>query len=397
MAEKIGVLFIQAQTTFGADAAVHADLMRFLDRDEFTVHVACTKAADDGSVPPSLSALEKVPDIRLQQVRFAPSLSQLSLSELEPMLRAGIGFPRDFLALRKYIADENISIVHGSDRPRSAAYTVLLAKLARRKSVVHVHVHWASGYGFVPHRSLLAADAAFGISRYVTDSIVASGKPASRVPTILNAIDLRRWDPNLDGSAIRNEFGIPRSAPLLVSVSRLFPQKGQRELVNAFALVKKTVPDARLMIVGADELYAHQGSFTAELKTLAAELGVADHVVFTGGRSDIPAIMAAADVFTLPSFEEPFGLVFLEAMAMRRPVIAINNGGTPEVVEHGKSGLLSEAWNVPELASNIVKLLEDPELRARMGDYGRARVVQHFDAPRMARDAANAYKSLLGR
>jgi glycosyltransferase involved in cell wall biosynthesis len=118
---------------------------------------------------------------------------------------------------------------------------------------------------------------------------------------------------------------------------------------------------------------------------------VADRVVFTGGRSDIPSIMAACDVFTLPSFEEPFGLVFAEAMAMRRPVVALDDGGTPEVVEHGRSGLLSPYGDIDALSANIARLIGDRELRARFGAYGRARVLDTFNAQRMARDAGDAY------
>jgi glycosyltransferase involved in cell wall biosynthesis len=149
-----------------------------------------------------------------------------------------------------------------------------------------------------------------------------------------------------------------------------------------------------LLIVGQD-LPGHGDSFTRELKQLASELKLSEHVIFTGGRSDVPRIMAACDVFTLPSFEEPFGLVFLEAMAMAKPVIAIDNGGTPEVVEHGRSGLLSPAWDIPALAGNISQLLRDPLLRARMGQYGRERVLGYFNAKRMATEAARAYEAVL--
>jgi glycosyltransferase involved in cell wall biosynthesis len=122
---------------------------------------------------------------------------------------------------------------------------------------------------------------------------------------------------------------------------------------------------------------------------------VASNVIFTGGRRDVARVMAACDVFTLPSFEEPFGLVFLEAMAMARPVVAIDNGGAPEVVEHGRSGLLAPPWDIQALASNITALLRDPELRARLGNYGRSRVLDYFTAERMARDAAQAYEAVL--
>ena len=203
-------------------------------------------------------------------------------------------------------------------------------------------------------------------------------------------------DPTIDGSAIRREFRVPEAAPLLASVSRLFEKKGQRELLKAFARVVRDVPDAWLLIVGADAVEVHGGSFTAELKELARELGVTGRVVFTGERSDVSRIMASCDVFTMPSWEEPFGLVFLEAMAMRKPVVSLDDGGTPEVVEHGRSGLLSRHGDIEAMAANIVTLLSDRTLRERMGAYGRARVLEFFTAERMARDAAASYEAMLG-
>jgi glycosyltransferase involved in cell wall biosynthesis len=227
--------------------------------------------------------------------------------------------------------------------------------------------------------------------------VLANGKAPAAVHTILNGIDPSRWDPNIDGASVRRALGIPSDAFVLVSVSRLFSWKGQRELLRAFALVEAQIPNVRLLVVGADAGEVQDGSFTEELKALASSLGVAEKVVFTGARVDIPQILAACDLFTMPSFEEPFGLVFLEAMAMRKPVVALNNGGTPEVIEHGQSGLLSAPWDIPGLAANILTLLRDRELRTRMGEYGRSQVQRYFSAQRMARDAGHAYERILER
>jgi len=108
----------------------------------------------------------------------------------------------------------------------------------------------------------------------------------------------------------------------------------------------------------------------------------------------VPRLLAASDVFAMPSFEEPFGLVYAEAMAMKRPVVALDNGGTPEVVDHGKSGLLSSPDDLPALAANLLTLLRDPALRARMGEYGRKQVELRFSPDRMARDMAAVYDRL---
>jgi glycosyltransferase involved in cell wall biosynthesis len=395
MRDKIHILFLHSQNGFGADSAIHAHLMRFLDRDRFVVHVACS-AGDSAGIARSLSKFREIPDIRLRPTHFAPGFRHRSPSVVLRQIRATVAFPFDLVGLGTYVRRERIAIIHGTDRPRDAVYAVGLGKVTGARSIVHVHVGWAEGYSAPAKWGVRNADAVFSISQFVASTVVATGTPRERVHTILNGIDVSKWDPNVDGGAIRDEFGIPADAPLLASVSRLFGQKGQRELLRAFARARETVPAVRLLVVGADALEVHGGSFTQELKVLARELGVSEAVVFTGERSDIPRIMAACDVFSMPSLEEPFGLVFLEAMAMQKPVVAVGDGGTPEVVEHGRSGLLSPARDVDALARNIVTLLEDRDLRARMGAYGRARVIEHFTAQRMARDAGKAYEALLG-
>jgi glycosyltransferase involved in cell wall biosynthesis len=396
MTEKIGVLFIFAQSGFGADAAVHSDIIRNLDRDRFEVHVACTDGGGgEACAPDSLIRLRAIPEIELRPTRFAPTLGQRDPRAMLRALRSAGAFSADFLALRQYVVRKRIRIVHSTERPRDAAYGVGLARLAGARSVVHVHVKWSEEYSALAKWGVQRADAVFSISRYVTRTLRDMGKPEAAIHTILNGIDPGKWDPSIDGSELRRELGVPADAQVLASVSRLFSWKGQRELLRAFALVRQELPNLRLLIVGADAREVEGGSFTDELKTLAHSLGIAADVIFTGPRSDVARVMAACDLFTMPSFEEPFGLVFLEAMAMKKPVIALDNGGTPEVVEHGRSGLLSSPQDIPGLAQNILTLLKDPELRAKMGEYGRAQVSERFSARRMAADAATAYEGVL--
>jgi glycosyltransferase involved in cell wall biosynthesis len=371
MAQKTNVLFIQSQLTFGADSLIHAHIMRHLDRSRFNVHVACT-VGDGHYIPGSLTALEQIPDLNLRRTVFAPGVRRRSAREAYRLVTASTRFPIDTLALARYVKKERIHVIHGTEKPRDTAYVMALSRVTGAKSVVHVHVKWSNEYSRVARWAVRNADGVFSISRYVTQTIEGMGVAPERVHTILNCLDASGWDPTVDGSEIRKEFGVAPDAPLLASVSRLFSWKGQRELIKALAKVVGEFPAVRLLIVGEDERYVHGGSFTDELKAEATQLGVLGHVIFTGGRRDVPKIMAACDVFTLPSFEEPFGVVFLEAMAMKKPVIAINNGGTPEVVTHGQAGLLSAPWNIDELANNIRILLRDPAERQRMGEYGRA-------------------------
>lgn len=392
MNEKIGVLFIHSQEEFGADAAVHADIMRALDRERFEVHVACTAGSGAGE-PLPLRIMRGIPDLRVRPTQFLPWVGR-DLSKLLGVAPALAAVPKDFWDLRRYIKANRIRIIHSTDRPRNAVYSVALGKLTGAKSIVHVHVKWSDAYSRAARWGVNEADAVFGISDYVTNTVVAMGRPAADVHTVLNAIDPGRWDPTTDGASLRQELGVPLDAPLLASVSRLFSWKGQRELLQAFALARREHPSLRLLIVGEDAS-GPGAAYTRELEELTSQLKLTDAVTFTGGRKDVARVMAACDVFTLPSFEEPFGLVFLEAMAMKRPVVAIDNGGTPEVVEHGRSGLLAPPWDIPALAENISKLVAEPELRRRFGERGRERVVSYFNTQRMADDTARAYEAVL--
>jgi glycosyltransferase involved in cell wall biosynthesis len=118
-------------------------------------------------------------------------------------------------------------------------------------------------------------------------------------------------------------------------------------------------------------------------------------VRFLGFRSDSRRLIAASDVFAMPSPEEPFGLVFIEAMAAGIPVLGIASGGAPEVVEDGVTGFLSPVGDVVALARNLERVLDDQRLHDEMGAAGRRRVDALFGADRMARDLAGVYESVV--
>ncbi|HLF79208.1 MAG TPA: glycosyltransferase family 4 protein, partial [Dehalococcoidia bacterium] len=243
------------------------------------------------------------------------------------------------------------------------------------------------------------ADALFSISESVSESLVETGYQPGKIHKLLNSIDLAAWDDNLDAQTAREELGLNAGDPVIVSVGRLFVAKGQGDLIRSLALVRRELPEVKLLLVGSDDLAASagRGSYEAELRALVTELGLEPNVKFMGQRSDVAKLLAASDVFALPSFGEPFGLVFLEAMAMKKPVVALNNGGTPEVVDHGETGLLSSPGDIEALASNLLTLLRDPLLRTRMGQRGRHVVETRFTSERMARDAERLYESLTNR
>jgi glycosyltransferase involved in cell wall biosynthesis len=388
------ILFISSAEHPGADTYIHTLIIRHLNRRHFDVHVACP-AGSAGARPAGYDVMASIPDVTLRPTHFGPSLSQAASRSKSAIIKDAAWAPGSFLGLVRYVRRHRISLIHSTDRPRDAVACALLGRTTGATSVIHAHLKCADWMGRSLRSAMGRADVLVGVSKFVTESLVENGYERSKCHAVLNGIDLSRWDYRFDGAAVRREFAIPPDAPVIACAARLFKGKGQDDLITVLPQVRREFPEARVLIVGADDRAAMRTSFSVELKQLAANLGLTDHVIFTGLRTDMPAIMAACDIFALPSNEEPFGLVFLEAMAMKKPVVALNNGGTPEVVEHGKAGLLSAPADLPGLATNLCQLLRSPALRAEFGEYGRRTVEAYFTAERMAENMERLYASLL--
>ena len=168
-------------------------------------------------------------------------------------------------------------------------------------------------------------------------------------------------------------------------VCRIVEQKGIPYALQAFQRVSDCFPAANLVIAG-------DGDLRPQLEALAQELGIDAKVHWLGWRGDAVDLIAAFDVLLLPSLWEGFGLVLLEAMSRRVPVIASRVSAIPEVVVHGETGILVEAREVDELATAMTRLLEDRALRQHMGLLGAARLEEHFSVGRMVSGTVAAYE-----
>ncbi len=250
-------------------------------------------------------------------------------------------------------------------------------------------------------RNARAADVVLVTSRYSREVAIAAYRlDPDRVKVVPEGIELGLWpDPASGGESSKRRGeeparrAIDRRRPVVLNVARHYRRKDTGTLLRAMVGVVDALPNAELRIVGAGpELRAH--------RTLARDLGLTDSVRFLGEMADRDAVRreyAAADVFALPSLQEGFGIVFLEAMASRLPVVAARAGAAPEVVPDGEAGLLVPPGDPRALAEAVTRLLGDPELRARMGAAGRrraetfdwARVAARFlDATRLVRESA---------
>jgi len=218
--------------------------------------------------------------------------------------------------------------------------------------------------------------------------------PASIV-VIRNGVDMARFQSAPAGERIRRELGIDPKARLVVVVSRLARLKGIEHFLETAAVLKPRYPDVRFLIVGEtsppDPLYLRQ------LQDLSAALGVSDVVTFTGLRSDVPALLGAADVAVMPSLNEALSNVLLESMAAGAPVVATRVGGTPEALIDGETGLLVPPGDAGALAGAVSRLLEDRDLARRLGCAARRLSGERFSVERMVRSTEALYAMLLAR
>ena len=322
---------------------------------------------------------------------------------VEPTLVRQVHPLRDLLALlrlRRVIKRDGYTIVH-----THSSKAGILGRWAAKLAGAPVIVHTVHGWGHHDHQHPLLRAAAIWLEKLtlpITDKLIVVsplnmakglrdgiGSPDNYV-VIRSGIDLERFGhPQVSGDEIRAAWGIPQDTPVVGTVTRFSPQKAPLDFVRAAALVAQHAPETWFMMVG-------DGPLRPAVEALASELGIADRLVLTGLRCDIPEIMAAFDIFTLSSLWEGLPRVLPQAMATGLPMVVTACDGNVEAVQEGINGLLVPPGEPPALAQALLKLLHNPAWASQMGTAGRARV-EEFSDRRMVHQIATLYTALLGQ
>jgi phosphatidylinositol alpha-1,6-mannosyltransferase len=280
----------------------------------------------------------------------------------------------------------------------AAAPLGLLAPALRDAGVGHqvgaTHGH-ETGWVAVPGARALMRRIAAGLDvvTYISEYTRARLAPAlgdrTRLARLSPGVDVERFTPGADGAAVRERHGIGE-APLVVCVSRLVARKGQDVLVAAWPRVLARHPDARLLLVGG-------GPLEPALRREIAARGLEASVTLAGPAptAELPAHYAAGDVFAMPCRTrrlgldvEGLGMVFLEAAACGRPVVAGTSGGAPEAVLDGRTGSVVDPRSPEAVADAVSALLDDPARARAMGAAGRAWVEQQWSWTTISRTFA---------
>ena len=218
--------------------------------------------------------------------------------------------------------------------------------------------------------------------------------PADKIEWTGNGVNLTQFNPHRftteQRRQIRRELNLPEDAYVLGIVARMVKEKGVCELLEALAEVRKDYPNTFVLLVGPIDR-SRGDEATPELSEL---YGVAENCRWVGERSDVPEMLAAMDVFCLPSYREGYPVSVIEAGAMGLPSIVANVRGCREAVIEGVNGLLVPAKEVAPLAAAIRRLHDDPQLRAALGEGARRRAEDVFDERQIVEQVLSVYRRL---
>lgn len=294
---------------------------------------------------------------------------------------------KTYRRLAEIVAEHRIEISHAHHQ--TAGYFAEL--LWRRKHipyVVTVHGPWHSTPFKKSHykafRRLIA------VSDSLRQLLITRFRvPPDHIRTIRNGVDPSRFEGIARGEAarFRSAFSVGADEIVLSQVGRIAKAKGQFDLLNALKLLAPDLP-YRCLIVG-------EGKELAKLERLAESLGLSRKVTFCGYQSNIPVVLAATDVMLLPSHREGLPLSIVEAMLSHVPVIAASAGGIPEIITHGKDGLLFQAGDIPTLATLIGQMVCDANLRQQLAQAGHRTAIEQFLVGRMVDETEAYYRVIL--
>ena len=313
-----------------------------------------------------------------------------------------------YLRLSAWLRDERFDIVH-VHTPIAA----IIGRLAAWRRGVPIRIYTAHGFYFHENMPPLKRRAHIALEQFGAlfhhylftqsdedrqEAIRLGIARTDRVRTIGNGVDIGRFDPNrfspADRLALRASLGIAPEARVLAIIGRLVREKGYFELFRASAELARRFSNFRLLVIGA-ALESDYDNSTSQLHALIDELGIRERIVFTGQRTDVPELLNASDVFTLPSYREGMPRSVIEGMAMALPCVVTNIRGCREEVVEGKTGYIVPVRDAVALAARCGDLLADLPRAREMGRAGRERAVEEFSEEAVFGRQLEIYEMLL--
>lgn len=383
----VRLLGFQVANGYSPEARVFAGLLAHAGPNALEPHVFYHAWEEN---PQSIERFQKDSGALVQPIDFGWRSVSPDRS-LRAKMRARLHFlaalPRALVLARRI----NPDVIYSCQQLWDCQVATYVARKLNKPQVIHLH------YIVGPwlHRPVLerlrTCDHVVTVSDFIREEALRHGILPERVTTIRNTMTASPLPEPGMREAVRRELGFAPDSFLVGIIARLDPDKGQSDTLRAFARIVGEHPQARLLIVGSETPW-HPG-YSDVLKREAGDLGLGESVRFLGYRSDVPRLLAALDVFAHPSRREPFGLAVAEASAAGLPVVGYTDGGLPEIVQEGVTGLLTVPEDLEALARSLARLVEDPELARAQGRAGRLRMASEFQPA----TAGEAFAGLMRR
>ena len=398
------ILFVDNSFTFGGAINALADLVAALDQRRFRPVVLSGQSLDfltdrfaGTRVHEWRVRLPWVHDRVHRRVTALPGFGSGPLRWLWDKTRATAWLLMhelpDTLRIVRLARKEGVQMIHLNNGVEGLGSALFAGKLLRLPVIAHAR--GPQGTKGLVRIYAGMVDRWIAVSGWIASNLREAGVDDGRIEIVHDAVELKSFH-GQGPAADRAELGIPSDVPVFGVFGRIIPWKGIREFAEAAAEVVTELPDAVALIVG--DRSDGSEDYYRDVVELVNQRGVSDRVLFTGFRSDVPALMRLCDVIVHTSTSpEPFGLTVVEGMATARPVVAADKGGPLETVVAGRTGLLVNPSDTRELAEAIVGLLRDPETAAQMGAAGAARVRRHFSPERHAARVQAVYSTVLAR
>ena len=369
--KKFNILYLHNESIIGGAEISLLNLVKRLDKKLFEPHFACSK---EGPFIDELRNIEIPPDF----VQF-PGIRWPNPVRICNTIRN----------LVDIIKRKEIDLIH-SNQPRSNLFGAIAAKIKNIPIVWHERCLEQGRFdsdnifSFLPDRIICNSNAVR--NRFTKKKIDA------KIKTIINGVDLNEFDIKSDGSVIKKEFNIDEGELIVGTIGRIDPEKGYEYFLESARIILQDVPNVRFLVIGEA---SNNHSFEKSLSEMSVEKGIDKKTIFTGFRRDIPQLIANMDVVVLPSEIDACSRVLFESMAMQKPLVAANAGGTPEVVQDGITGLLVKPGDSSDMAKCVKRLLDDKNLAEQYGKAGRKRVEEMFTIERNIKETEGVYLELL--
>lgn len=302
---------------------------------------------------------------------------------------------RSIRKIRKLVQDEKIRIVHTHGyRANLYGRSACLLKGINNIATVHVSLYdyidtpplfrWT--YILMERMTSGLTSTYICISKAMKNDLLKMGVCDAKIAVIPNGVDLDVFHPRTADKNLYEALGVNKDHLIIATVGRMVTEKGHVYLIEALSYLREQWPMLRCVFIGSGPLFL-------QLKDYAEKLDVADICLFAGVRTDMAEIYPLMDIAILPSIREPFGLVLLEAMASRVPVIATSAGGPPDFIKSGFNGMLVSPLNSKELAEKIDFLLSNPDKTKAIAQQGFDTVSHYYRVEETVRKIGEVYRS----